>query len=304
MDIRKLDALCKVIELRSFTKAAQAMQLSQPTVSDHIRSLEDELGHKLIDRLGREVEPTPVGQILYSYADRILRLQRETLQAIVQFSGQLAGNLFIGASTIPGTYILPRIIGAFRQQYPDIKATVQISGSRTIAKKVLDGEYDLGLVGAIWNERGLEWQPLFADTLVTVTCPGGVLADRQSVPIGDLLAQPFVFREEGSGTRKSINRILEEKGYKESDLQEVAQFGSNEAVKEAVKAGVGISLLSHSSITEELERGTLIALALADSSGARPFYLVTRRNKALPPVAAAFVERLQAEAAQEGMAAH
>ena len=169
MDIRKLDALCKVVELRSFTKAAQAMQLSQPTVSDHIRNLEEELGQKLINRLGREVEPTPVGQLLYSYASRMLRLQQETLQAVLQYSGQLAGDLLIGASTIPGTFILPKIIRGFHQQYPDITTSVHISGSRTVAQKVLDGEYDLGLVGAIWNERGLEWQPLFNDTLVLVT---------------------------------------------------------------------------------------------------------------------------------------
>jgi DNA-binding transcriptional LysR family regulator len=299
MDLRKLDALCKVIELRSFTKAAQAMQLSQPTVSDHIRTLEEELGQKLVDRLGREVEPTPVGRLLYGYATQMLRLQQESLQAIVQYSGQYIGNLLIGASTIPGTYILPRIIGAFRQQYPDIKTTVQISGSRTVAKKILDGECDLGLVGAIWNERGLAWQPMFADTLVLVTHPGGVLADRHTLTVNDMLAEPFVFRELGSGTRKSIAQILEGKGCREADLHEVAQFGSNEAVKEAVKAGVGISMLSRRSITEDLARGALVALPLADVSGERPFYLVTRKNKALQPAAAAFVERLQAEATLE-----
>ena len=299
MDIRKLDALCKVIELRSFTKAAQAMQLSQPTISDHIRTLEEELGHKLVDRLGREVEPTPVGRLLYGYAVQMLRLQQESLQAIVQYSGQFIGNLLIGASTIPGTYILPSIIGTFRQQYPDIKATVHISGSHTIAKRVLDGEYDLGLVGAVWNERGLEWQPLFTDTLVLVTRPGDALAGRHSLTVNDILAEPFVFREQGSGTRKSIGQILEGKGCKETDLNEVAQFGSNEAVKEAIKAGVGISMLSHRSIIEELARGTLVALALADVSGERPFYLMTRKNKALQPAGAVFVKHLHKEAAQE-----
>lgn len=300
MDIRKLDALCKVIELRSFTKAAQAMQLSQPTVSDHIRILEEEVGHKLLDRLGRDVEPTPVGRLLYGYATQMLRLQQESLQAIIQYGGQFVGNLLIGASTIPGTYILPKIIGAFRKQYPDITTTVQISGSRLVAKKILDGEYDLGLVGAIWNERGLEWQPLFTDTLVLVTHPGGALAGRRDLAVNDILTEPFVFREQGSGTRKSIARILEGKGCKETDLNEVAQFGSNEAVKEAIKAGVGISMLSRRSITEELARGTLVALTLTDVSGDRPFYLVTRKNKELQPAAAAFVKHLQAEAAQEG----
>ncbi|MDR2549965.1 MAG: LysR family transcriptional regulator [Desulfobulbus sp.] len=298
MDIRKLDAFCRIVELKSFTKAAQAMQLSQPTVSDHIRHLEEELGQKLVDRRGREAEPTPVGRLLYSYASKILRLQQETLQALVQYSGQFVGNLLIGASTIPGTFILPPIISRFRQQYPDIKTIVRISGSRTVAQKVLDGEYDLGLVGAMWNERGLEWQPLFTDTLVLVTYPGGFAHNRQAIPVSGILAEPFVFREQGSGTRKSIGQILENKGYREADLHEAAQFGSNEAVKEAVKAGVGISMLSRRSIAGELERGTLIAIPLDDVSGERPFYLVTRKNKALAPIATAFAEHLRGEADQ------
>ena len=299
MDIHKLDVFCKVVELRSFTKAAQAMQLSQPTVSDHIRSLEEELDHKLVDRLGREVGPTPAGRLLYSYAARILRLQQETLQAIIEYGGQFSGDVLIGASTIPGTFILPKLIGSFRQHFPDIKTIVHISGSRAIAKKVLDGEYDLGLVGAIWNERGFEWKPLFHDTLVLVAHPDNSLINTQPLTVSTLLDQPFVLREQGSGTRKIIAGILEAKGYKETDLQEVALFNSNEAVKEAVKAGVGISMLSRRSIAKDLHQGTLVALAMEDISGERPFYLITRKNRALPPSASAFAHHLQAEAEQE-----
>lgn len=299
MDIRKLDAFCKVVELKSFTKAAQAIQLSQPTVSDHIRNLEEELGNKLLERLGREVEPTPVGRLLYSYAARILRLQQETLQAIAQHSGQFCGNVLIGASTIPGTYILPRLIGSFRRSFPEINTIVYISGSRAIAKKVLDGEYDLGLVGAIWNERGLEWKPLFQDTLVLVTAPGSSLINTQPLTVSALINQPFILREQGSGTRQVIAHVLETKGLKEADLREVAQFGSNEAVKEAVKAGVGISMLSRRSIAEDLHRGTLVELSLENISGERPFYLITRKNRAIEPSVSAFANHLQAEAEQQ-----
>ncbi len=155
VDIRKLEVFCKVVELKSFTKAAEACQLSQPTVSDHIRSLEEEFGSQLVNRLGREVEATPVGQILHGYATRILKLKLETVQAIAQHGGQFIGNLLVGASTIPGTHILPGIIGSFRRHYPDVKVLVPITGSQTVAKRVLNGDYDLGLVGAIWNKRGL-----------------------------------------------------------------------------------------------------------------------------------------------------
>lgn len=302
MEIKKLDVFCKVVELKSFTKAAEAVRLSQPTVSDHIRNLEEELGQQLLDRLGREVEPTPVGRLLYGYAIKILRLQQETLQALEQFNGHLGGNIFIGASTIPGTYVLPRLISAFRDQFPAIKAVVHISGSRAIARKVMDGEYDLGLVGAIWNEKGLEWMPLFEDTLTLVAHPACPLVKAQPLGVGALLQQPFILREPGSGTRKVLAQMLESKGYKETDLQEVAMFGSNEAVKEAVKAGLGISMLSSRSVTEDLSRGTLVELQVEEISGERPFYLIRRRNRAMSPASAAFAEHLMAAAAEENPA--
>jgi len=299
MDMKKLDVFCKVVELKSFTKAAEAVRLSQPTVSDHIRTLEEELGQKLLDRLGREVAPTPVGCLLYSYAVKILRLQQETLQALEQFDGNLSGTLSLGASTIPGTYILPRLISRFRDQFPAVKTVVHVSGSRAIARKVMDGEYDLGLVGAIWNEKGLEWIPLFQDTLTPVAPPASPLVRAEPLAVGDLCAQPFIFREPGSGTRKVIAQMLEAHGHRETDLQEVAMLGSNEAVKEGVKAGLGISLLSSRSIAEDVLRGALVALVVEGLSGERPFYLIRRRNRAMPPASAAFAEHLMAAAAEE-----
>ena len=138
MEIRKLDAFCKVIELKSFTRAAEAMLLSQPTVSEHIRSLEQELDQKLLDRLGRKVEPTPVGRLLYRYARKILQTQNDAVQAIEQYGGKLIGRLIIGCGTIPGTYILPGLIGRFRLEHPAIKATLRITSSRIIAEKVVE----------------------------------------------------------------------------------------------------------------------------------------------------------------------
>lgn len=301
MEIRKLEVFCKIVELKSFTKAAEAVRLSQPTVSDHIRNLEEELGQKLVDRLGREVVPTPVGRLLYGYATKILRLRQESIQAITEFNGNLSGNTFIGASSIPGTYILPKLISSFRVQFPEIKTVVHINGSQVIAKKVLEGEYDLGLVGAIWNEKGLEWTALFQDTLSLVAHPGNSLNKGQPLTVRDLFSQPFILREPGSGTRKVIAHILETCGYKETDLQDVALLGSNEAVKEGVKAGIGISMLSRRSVAEDVHRGILVALPLEDISGQRPFYLVRRKNRALSPVAAAFADHLLAAAEQEAL---
>ena len=156
MELRKLEVFCKVVELKSFTRSAEAVLLSQPTVSEHIRSLEEELGQKLLDRMGREVEPTPVGRLLYNYAVKILRLQHEFVQAVEQYSGKLVGRIMIGSGTIPGTYILPELIGQFRSRYPSIQATLKIAGSQFIASDVLGGRLEIGVVGARWAEKGLE----------------------------------------------------------------------------------------------------------------------------------------------------
>lgn len=299
MDIRRLDVFRKVVELKSFTKAAEAALLSQPTVSEHIRNLEEELGLKLVDRLGREAEPTPVGRVLYSYAVRLTQLQQEALQAVARYNGALSGEVRIGASTIPGAYILPRLIAAFCRHYPEVKPVVQIAASRTIAAQILDGTVDLGLVGAIWNERGLEWTALLADTLVLAVPPSHPLAGRDSLPLGELRHHPMILREQGSGTRRVVARMLEQQGIREGDLREVAVFGSNEAVREAVKAGLGLAVLSARSVAQDLQTGALKTLALEDGAAERPIYLIQRKNREPSPVAAAFVEHLRS-AAKEG----
>lgn len=299
MDIRRLDVFRKVVELKSFTKAAEAALLSQPTVSEHIRNLEEELGLKLVDRLGREAEPTPVGRVLYSYAVRLTQLQQEALQAVARYNGALSGEVRIGASTIPGAYILPRLIAAFCRHYPEVKPVVQIAASRTIAAQILDGTVDLGLVGAIWNERGLEWTALLADTLVLAVPPSHPLAGRDSLPLGELRHHPMILREQGSGTRRVVARMLEQQGIREGDLREVAVFGSNEAVREAVKAGLGLAVLSAQSVAQDLQTGALKTLALEDGAAERPIYLIQRKNREPSPVAAAFVEHLRSAAKEE-----
>jgi len=288
MELRKLEVFCKVVELKSFTRAAAAVMLSQPTVSEHIRSLEDELGQKLVDRLGRQVEPTPVGSLLYGYAVKILRLQREALQAIEQYSGKLIGRLMIGAGTIPGTYILPGLIGKFRENYPSVRATLKISSSHQIVQDVLDGELEIGVVGARWSERGLDYCEIFSDTLSVVVHGGHHLAGRREISIKELEGEPFILRESGSGTRRVVDQILEDHGIKLSDLEEVAEIGSTAAVLQAVREGLGISIVSTKAVERDLANGTLVALPIKGIRMERPFYMIRRKNRELSPAASVF----------------
>nr|WP_321466453.1 selenium metabolism-associated LysR family transcriptional regulator [uncultured Desulfobulbus sp.] len=299
MDIRKLDVFRKVVELKSFTKAAEAALLSQPTVSEHIRNLEEELGLKLVDRLGREVEPTPVGMVLYRYAVRMTQLQQEALQAVARYNGDLSGELRIGASTIPAAYILPQAIGSFCSRHREVKPVVQVNSSRTVAAQIVEGSVDIGLVGAIWNERGLEWTTAFSDTLVLAVPVLHPLAKAKSVKVEELVGLPFIQREQGSGTRRMVAKMFEQQGIRETDLQEVALLGSNEAVREAVKAGVGVAIISSRSVAQDVQCGTLVAVPLDDEAAHRPIYLLQRKNRELSPVASAFVEHLRLAAEQD-----
>ncbi|MEJ2034459.1 MAG: selenium metabolism-associated LysR family transcriptional regulator [Deltaproteobacteria bacterium] len=294
MDLHRLEVFCRVVELKSFTKAAEAVYLSQPTVSEHIRSLEEMVGQKLVDRLGREALPTPAGQILYRYALELLQLRQEALQSIQHYSGKLAGHLTLGASTIPGTYILPPLIGSFKARYPDIQTTLRITNSRLTAEGVLNGELELGVIGARWNEATLEWEEIFADELVVAAHPEHPLARRSQVALAELLQEPFIMRERFSGTRKVMSKILAEHGADLSRLPVVAEMGSTEAVRQSIKARIGISILSRLAVTEDLERGTLATVAIEGIEMHRPFYLVKRRHRELSPLCTAFLQQIRA----------
>ncbi|MBW2658660.1 MAG: LysR family transcriptional regulator [Deltaproteobacteria bacterium] len=294
MEIRKLEAFCKVVELKSFTRAAEAVLLSQPTVSGHIRNLENELGEKLINRLDREVETTPVGKILYGYASQILQIRQEALQAIKQYGGKLAGQIKVGCGTIPGTYILPELISQFRDEHPSIRAVLRITGSKIIAGEVLDGQLELGFVGARWEEKKLAWVEMFSDELTLALYPDHPLAGCKEITLRDVMSLPFILREPESGTRKVFSKILEGEGLKENDLDVVAEIGTTAAVKEAIKAGIGISTLSKRAVRDDVDCGRLTTVSLKGYDMYRPFYLIQRKNRDLSPVASAFVSYLTA----------
>jgi DNA-binding transcriptional LysR family regulator len=293
MDIHRLEVFCKVVELQSFTKAAQAILLSQPTVSEHVRSLEELLGEKLLDRLGREVLPTAAGRILYRYAQSIIRLRAEAVQALEKYKGNMAGHLIIGASTIPGTYILPRCIGEFKAVHPAIQITLKIADTAEIAEEVLSGALEAGLIGSRMKDQRLESTELFSDELLLTVYPEHPWDTKETMELADLATEPFILRERGSGTRMVMNRILEEHGFDPARLQVVAEMGSTEAVRQGIKARIGISIISRQAVAEDLERGTLLAVVLNGIRFLRPFYLVQRRHRQPSPLCLAFLEHLR-----------
>lgn len=294
MDLHKLAVFCKVIELKSFTRAAEAMLLSQPTVSEHIRSLEQETGQRLINRLGREIRVSEAGNILYGYAGKMLRLQQEALESLGHYAGTLAGRMAIGAGTIPGAYILPEKIGAFKKSHPDITITLRITGSRTIANEILSGELEMGILGAQWREKSLIWQEIFSDELILTVAASHPWARQQQITLAQLAEEPFIMRDHSSGTRRAVTQILEQHGLNPAHLNVVAEMGTTEAIRQSIKAAIGISILSSQAVRDDIIHGSLVAVAIQGVKMIRPFYMVTRKNQALSPLCTAFIQTLTA----------
>ncbi|MBI1957868.1 MAG: LysR family transcriptional regulator [Candidatus Rokubacteria bacterium] len=298
MDLRQLEIFVKVAEIGSFSRAAEALHLTQPTVSEHIRTLEDELGVRLLDRLGRGAAVTRAGELLVSYASRMLALQREARQALDSFQGKMSGGLLIGASTIPGEYVLPPLIGRFKDKYPEISITLLIGDSQAVVGWVVEGKAELGVVGARLPHRAVEYRELMPDEEVVVVPAGHAWHGRTQVTLEELRAEPLLIRERGSGTRAALEAALAAADLRLDAFRIVGEMGSTQAIKQAVKAGVGISVLSRRAVEEECRHGLLWGLRVKDLSVTRAFHVVTHRDRSRSPLAEAFRVFLDAESAE------
>jgi DNA-binding transcriptional LysR family regulator len=294
MDIRQLEVLALVLETRSFSRAAEALRLTQSTVSEHIRLLEEEIGTRLFDRLGRETVPTRAGELLYGYARRILDLRTEARQALEQFLGRVSGVLKVGASTIPGEYVLPPLIGRYREKYPQVTIALQIGDSRGIAEAVLAGQVELGVVGAKPDHRAVDAIEFMPDELVVVVPPGHPWVGRRQVTLDDLKPEPLIVREAGSGSREALETALNEVGPGLAGMRVIAELGSTSAVKQAVKAGVGISIISKRAVEEECQHGLLGCVKVKDLRVTRHFYIVTHAVRSRSPLCQTFLDFLRA----------
>ncbi len=295
MDLRRLEIFAKVAELGSFSRAAEALFLTQPTVSEHIRALEDELGLQLLDRLGRGATPTRAGQLFLGYTQRILALAREARQAIDQFQGRMSGELVVGGSTIPGEYLLPTLIGRFKGKYPEIAITLLIGDSRQVSEWVEEGRVELGVVGARPPSRALDSRALMTDELVVVVPAGHPWFTHESITLEELRTEPMIVRERGSGSRGALERALAAISLDLGAFRVAAEMGSTQAVKQGVRAGVGVSLISKRAVEDECRARLLHCVKVRDLRVSRSFYLVTHRDRSRSPLASAFLEFIESE---------
>ena len=295
MDLRQLEIFVRVAELGSFSRAAEALSLTQPTVSEHIRSLEDELGVRLLDRLGRGAAATRAGELLLGHAKRMLALKRDALQALDRFQGRMTGELLVGGSTIPGEYVLPGLVGRFKDKFPEISVSLLIGDSRQICDWVVEGRVELGVAGARPAHRALDSWELMPDELVVVLPPSHPWSAVPAVTLEELQGESLIVRERGSGSRDALERALAEVGSDLGQFRIAGQMGSTQAIKQAVRAGVGLSLISRRAVLEECSLGLLHCVTLSNLPVARAFHVVTHRTRTRSPLADAFLAFLASE---------
>jgi DNA-binding transcriptional LysR family regulator len=294
-DLRQLEIFCKVVELGSFSKAADAVYLAQASVSERIANLERMVGVKLLDRLGRQVVPSKAGELLYKHAVLLLDMKRTARLEMEDFLGLKQGEIHMGGSTIPGEYILPEIIGSFNEKYPSISVVMTIADTSEIETRVFEGTLELGVIGSRGSRKSLRYQKLWKDELVLAIPAKHPWARKKVISLGELLEEPFIMRELGSGTLRSMEDSLRDPESKAAgSLQVVARFGSSTAVKEGIKAGLGVSILSARAIDTELKTGILKALRVKGLPMHRSFYLVRDRRRIASPLCQAMIDFLLA----------
>ncbi|MBU4054628.1 MAG: LysR family transcriptional regulator [Proteobacteria bacterium] len=288
MDLWQLHIFCKVIENKSFSKAGLAAHLSQPTVSSHIKDLEDHFECVLIDRLGKEVNPTRAGKLLYRYAKKLLTLRDEAEMAMAEFQGMLKGKLLIGGSTIPSAYILPPIIGRFSKEFPDVTMSLVVGDSEYIAGEILLGNLEMGILGASFDNKKIQQEKFIQDEMKLIVSASHPLANRKQVSMKQLFQLPFIIRESGSGTLRSMKNSFEKAGHSLDELKIIAEMGSTMAVIQGVKENMGVSIVSTLSIQEDLKYGTLKALSIDGMNLNRYFYLSWHKHRSMSPLGTAF----------------
>lgn len=293
MNLTQLRAFVAVVEHHSFSGAARALGLSQPAVTMQVQSLEAEAGATLLDRRYRRIEPTEAGTALLPHARRVLAELEEARYELDHLGDRVTGRLEIAASTTPGDYVLPALLGAFLAAYPEVGVSLRVMDTARVVEAVASGEAHLGMTGAELDAGAkVGFERLGTDELLVVCAPDDELAHVEGAAAAVLADEPFVMRRSGSGTRIVTEEALRAEGVDPADLRVVAELGTSEAIVRAVEGGLGIGIVSRWVAEKALALGTVAEVDVRGFPVERPFFVV------LPPAARtraaeAFVEHLR-----------
>ena len=290
MNFKLLDTYIAVVEKRNFSRAAYDLHLTQPAVTKHIQALEENFNTQLVNRSGRKVKITAAGDILYRYAAQIRDLLEQAEKEMLEAAGADRGQLLIGASSIPGQYILPRLIGAFRQDFPEINITLEIADTEEIVGRLLDETINAGVVGAWVENPRITASRMTTDRLVLVIPPGHELAQVDDIRAADLVKYPFLIREQGSGSRRIFEERLQQAGVNAGRLIISMELDSTEAIVTAVEAGLGMAVISRWAAQKAAELGRIIIKDLTDLDLNRELYFIYRKSADQPRAMERFLE--------------
>ncbi|MEW6724662.1 MAG: selenium metabolism-associated LysR family transcriptional regulator [Bacillota bacterium] len=294
MNFRQLEIMISIVRHGSFTGAASDLYLTQPTISAQVDSLEKELGVLLFDRQPRRTVLTEAGRLFYPYALDIIELRNRACERLKHYQETVEGTVRVAASSTPGNYLLPRLIGPFAQRFPAVSFQVATSSTAQVVEAIADYRAEVGLVGSVPAHEQFGCLTIGRDRMVAIAPPNPELADSGQVGLRQLTESPFIIRRPGSATRAVLEQALAGVGLSIGDLRVVLETDSLEAVKNSVRAGLGISVVPELSLrgNEGVRR-----LALADLEITREFYAVFHRRRVFSPAVNAFLKYLEQEVA-------
>ncbi len=292
--LQQMEALICLVEERSFSRAAKRMLLTQPALTKNIHNVEDCLGVKVANRSNAGVSLTPEGKILYDIALRMVKLRKDAGEKIQKLHENTGGDIYIGASTIPATYILPHAMSAFKKVHSDIRILIKTEDSEEILNMVLDKGVEIGCIGKKPLSSKLIVESVWNDRLILVVPRRHSWIQKKSIAISELLGEPFVLREKGSATRSVFESYLKEnQSISLSQLNVCAELGSSEAIKEAVIAGLGVSVISIHAVKRELASRLLFEIPITSCRIERKFYLIYLKSFDVRPHHQTFIDFLK-----------
>jgi DNA-binding transcriptional LysR family regulator len=285
INLHQLATFQAVAKHRSYARAAEELHFSQPAVSAQIRQLEESMGVKLFDKIGRKTHLTQAGETLYLYTQKIAALIDETLETMEALRSPHYGRLSVGADTTVGTYVIPSLLGKFRHLYPNVEITLDVVNRVYILDSLINNRLDMAIMGKIPSESPVFSAPFAPNELVLIAPLTHRLAGCVSIPFADLAREHFLLREVGSGTRAALEDV-----FREADVPLLVsmQVGNNSAIKQGVAAGLGIALISRVAIDMELETKRLVMLDVEGFPIMRQWYLIHLKEKNLSATARAF----------------
>ena len=274
MNVAQLRTFVAVVERGSFSEAARELEVSQPAVTMQVQALEAALGTTLLDRRYRRVDLTEAGRTLLPHAKRILEQLDEAREEISSLSGTVSGRLTISASTTPGDYVVPRLLGSFIAAYPEVSVTIDVHDTSEVVDAIEAGRAQLGITGAVVKGARVKSEQFGTDDLVLICPPASPLASRSAVSLADLADESWVQREQGSGTRQVAEALLADNGIDPQELRVVVELGTGEAIVSAVEGGLGIAIVSRHVAEKAIALGSVAQVDAVGLPVSRPLFVV------------------------------